>query len=122
MQIALTGATGFIGRYIAARLSAAGHRLRCWYRPRSDRSDMPADIDWLAGGLEDAPTIEALVKGCDAVVHGALARWSAGFRRAADQDLLAFADLNLMGSLRLMVAARQAGVKRFVFISTCAVH
>jgi nucleoside-diphosphate-sugar epimerase len=122
MKIALTGATGFIGRYIAARLARDGHELRCWYRPRSDREAMPAGIEWLAGGLEDAASIDALVKGCDAVVHGALARWSTGFRNAADQNLLAFAELNLMGSLRLMVAARQAGVRRFVFISTCAVH
>lgn len=122
MRIALTGATGFIGRYVAARLNEAGHDQRCWFRPRSDRGEMPTGIEWLAGGLEDAASIEQLVKGCDAVVHGALARWSAGFRQAADQDLLAFAELNLMGSLRLMAAARQAAVKRFVFISTCAVH
>lgn len=122
MNIAVTGATGFIGRYITDRLADGGHRLRCWYRPKSDRADMPESIEWICGGLDDTSSIATLVKGCDAVVHGALARWSAGFRNSASEDLLSFAELNLMGSLRLMVAARQAGVKRFVFISTCAVH
>ncbi len=83
---------------------------------------MPDSMEWVDGGLDDASSTASLVKGCDAVVHGALARWSAGFRSSANDDLLSFAELNLMGSLRLMVAARQAGVKRFVFISTCAVH
>ena len=38
MLIAITGATGFLGRYIVRRLASAGHRLRCWHRPASDRS------------------------------------------------------------------------------------
>src|SRR5262249_25168794 len=122
VQIAVTGATGFIGRYIADRLVRGGHRLRCWYRPKSDRAEMPDSIEWLAGGLDDAASAEPLVRGCDGVVDGALARWSAGFQSSANADLVSFAELNLMGTLRLMVAARQAGVKRFVFISTCAVH
>lgn len=33
MRIALTGATGFIGRYIATRLAEQGHQLACWSRP-----------------------------------------------------------------------------------------
>ena len=36
MLIAVTGATGFLGRYIVNRLLAAGHRCRCWHRYRSD--------------------------------------------------------------------------------------
>ena len=40
MLIAVTGATGFLGRYLVRRLASAGHRLRCWYRPSSDRSGL----------------------------------------------------------------------------------
>ncbi len=122
MKIALTGATGFVGRYAAARLAGAGHGLRCWYRASGDRGDMPGSIEWLEGGLDRPESAEELVSGCDAVVHAALARWSAGFRKSAEVDLLKFTELNLQGTLRLMVAARKAGVKRFVFVSTCAVH
>jgi hypothetical protein len=37
MLIAVTGATGFLGRYLVRQLADASHRLRCWYRPASDR-------------------------------------------------------------------------------------
>ena len=55
MQIALTGATGLVGRYVVRQLAGAGHRLRCWYRPGSDRSGLDETaraIDWwlITGG------------------------------------------------------------------------
>src|SRR6187431_1418355 len=36
MKTAITGATGFIGRYIVVRLASSGYSLRCWHRPLSD--------------------------------------------------------------------------------------
>ena len=57
MRIAITGATGFLGRYLVRHLAGAGHELRCWYRPGSDRSGFdsePGGVDWLPGQLGDA--------------------------------------------------------------------
>lgn len=123
MRIALTGATGFLGRYVVERLHAAGHALRCWRRPESDVAGLPADgIEWIGGELDDSPSTAKLIDGCDAVVHAALARAGDGFLRSANRDLPAFVRTNLLGSLQLMHAAHCAGVPRFVFISTCAVH
>jgi nucleoside-diphosphate-sugar epimerase len=126
MLIAVTGATGFLGRYLVRHLAGAGHRLRCWYRPTSDRSgfeNIAGAIDWLEGNLRDPGNIAALVKGADAAVHAAL-EWEqrGGSRVAAQRDLDVFLQANLLGSLRLFQAAFAAGVPRFVFISTCAVH
>jgi nucleoside-diphosphate-sugar epimerase len=125
MRIALTGGTGFLGRYIVKHLAQAGHRLRCWFRPESDRSrfDNPNAIEWLPGNLEDRQAIAALVQDVDAVVHAAL-QWERGgaFDAAGRDDLTAFLDVNLMGSLRVFQAAYEARVPRFVFISSCAVH
>jgi nucleoside-diphosphate-sugar epimerase len=126
MKIALTGATGFLGRYIAKQLVQSGHLLRCWHRPKSDCTGFerlaPA-IEWVPGGLGDRSAIAPLIRGVDAVVHAAL-QWQQGgaFQAAGKDDLDAFLEANLMGSLRLFQAARDAGVSRFVFISTCAVH
>lgn len=126
MLIAVTGATGFIGRYIVRHLVGQGHRVRCWYRPTSDRSgfdDVAGTIDWLPGRLGDPVSTDDLTRGADAVVHAALERPDTNsFRNAGRYDLLAFLDANLMGSLRLMETAQRARVPRFVFISTCAVH
>jgi nucleoside-diphosphate-sugar epimerase len=126
MNIAVTGGTGFLGRYIVRHLAEAGHRLRCWYRPTSDRSGLEkwaGAIDWLPGSLSDPAAGTALVRGVDAVVHSAL-EWQrqGGFRFSTQQDQERFLAVNLMGSLRLFQEAHAAGVPRFVFISTCAVH
>ena len=124
MRIAITGATGFLGRYIVDHLVAHGHVCRCWYRPGSDRTSMPTDearLEWILGELNNEPTTATLVAGCDAVVHAALFRPGAGFR-GAEGDLPAFVDKNVLGTIRLIEAARAARVRRFVFISTCAVH
>lgn len=124
MNIGLTGGTGFLGRYIIAQLAGRGDHLRCWTRPTSDRSGLEAfaeRIDWVEGGLRQPDSIRALVQGCDAVVHAALDRPGAGFM-GAEGDLIEFAEANILGTLRLIEAARSAGVGRFVFIATCAVH
>jgi nucleoside-diphosphate-sugar epimerase len=126
MRIAITGATGFLGRYLVRHLAGAGHQLRCWYRPSSDRSgfaEVQEAIEWQPGSLADREAPPALVRGVEAVVHAAL-QWPGGgsFRASGQDDLESFLQANLMGSLRLFQTAHAAGVPRFVFISTCAVH
>jgi nucleoside-diphosphate-sugar epimerase len=126
MLIAVTGGTGFLGRYLIWRLGQADHRLRCWHRPGSDRSgfeSLSQRIEWMPGDLSDPKAVTTLVRGVDAVVHSAL-QWERrnGSRSPAQDGLEAFLEANLMGSLRLFQAAHSAGVPRFVFISTCAVH
>jgi len=126
MLIAVTGATGFLGRYLVRNLVYGGHRLRCWYRPTSDRTgfdDVNPHIDWLPGDLADPKAAALLVRGVDAVVHSGL-QWQrqGGSRFSGHDNQYPFLEANLMGSLRLFQEAHSAGVPRFVFISTCAVH
>ena len=124
MKIALTGATGFIGRYLAEHLASQGHALVCLHRPRSDRGGLDSldiEIQWVEGDLTERDSFDALVAGCDAVVHAALWRPGSGFR-GAEGDLVEFVETNVVGTLALVEAARRAGVERFVFMSTCAVH
>ena len=126
MRIALTGVTGFLGRYLACHLADAGHRLRCWYRPASDRSgfDRQADaIEWLPGELGDESATQKLVRSVDALIHNAV-QWQGprnrGRRSHGDDNV--FFGVNLSGSLQLLQAAFAAGVARCIFISSCAVH
>src|SRR5262245_2098269 len=126
MQIAVTGATGFLGRYLVRHLAQAGHRLRCWYRPSSDRSGFEkesAAIDWLPGHLGQKPAVRELVQGMDAVVHAAV-EWQGPRNRGSGSHGAAdvFLGVNLTGTLQLFQTAFEAGLPRFVFISTCAVH
>lgn len=126
MRIAVTGATGFIGRYIVQHLVELGHTCRCWYRPTSDRIGLEAiaaQLEWIEGELGDAPASAApLVEGCDAVVHSALFHPGGSFMGGEGDDLLLFVEKNVLGTLKLIEAARAARVDRFIFLSTCAVH
>lgn len=124
MKIAVTGATGFVGRYLVHHLLSSGHQLQCWCRPSSDLSDFPDApelLKWIPGALGEAEPSKQLVADCDAVIHAALWRPGEQFR-GGEGDLLRFTETNVLGTLRLIEAARHHGVPRFVFISTCAVH
>lgn len=124
MRIGVTGASGFLGRYLVANLAQAGHHLRCWHRPSSAREGLESfqgSLAWVPGELGDDQASHTLVEGCEAVVHSALYHPSGGFM-GGEGDLVPFLERNLVGTIRLIEAARAAGVKRFLFISTCAVY
>jgi nucleoside-diphosphate-sugar epimerase len=126
MRIGITGATGFLGRYIVKQLASAGNKLRCWNRSGSEAGgfeDEAQGIDWLPGQLGDPAATQQLVHGVDALVHCALARpTNATFTVSGHEDLLGFLQTNLVGSLQLFQSAFEAGVGRCIFISSCAVH
>jgi nucleoside-diphosphate-sugar epimerase len=125
MLIALTGATGFLGRYLVAHLAGAGHRLRCWHRPGSDLTGFgdAAAVEWLPGELGDPEAAQRLVRGADVLVHAAV-QWEGPRNRGRGSHGAAnvFFGINLTGSLQLFEAAFAAGVPRCVFVSSCAVH
>ncbi len=124
MRVALTGATGFLGRYLVETLLADGAQLRCWMRPRSHAAtpllDHP-DVEWIPGELACPSSAAQLVEGCDALVHAALDRPGRAFQ-GQEGDVVEFVQKNLLGTLQLIEAARAARVARCIIISTCAVH
>lgn len=125
MKVAVTGGTGFLGRYIVRRLTADGHQVRGWHRASSDRSgfeDIPAgQLEWVEGSLREPKSIAPLISGCDAVVHAGLDLPGSTFR-VESEEVVDFAEQNVVGTLRLIEAARVGSVGRFVYISSCAVH
>ena len=124
MKVAVTGGTGFLGRYIVRQLAASGHLLRCWSRRQSNRNGFDEAIDkieWITGSLAKPHTVRPLLAGCDALVHAALDRPGSGFA-GSEGDLATFAERNIVGTLRLVEMARAVGVKRCIYISSCAVH
>ena len=90
--VALTGATGFIGRTLGRRLQAAGFLVRALVRPTSD-VPLPAGFERVVGSLQDAESLARLVRGVRAVVHCAGA-----VRGASARD---FDPVNVDGVVRL---------------------
>src|SRR4051794_7979921 len=118
MLVALTGASGFIGSYTAKALHAAGHPVRALVRATSRRAHIePYVAEWREGDAADPQAIAGLVAGgVEAVIHNA-ADWSA-LRRSPGSNF----QRNVLGSLCLLEAARQAEVPQFLFVSSVAVY
>ena len=109
--VAVTGATGFIGKHIVADLLAQGFSVRSLTRKK--RGNPEGRVIWVQGALEDQDTLTELVHGADYVVH------CAGQVRGHNQDV--FTRCNVDGSLRLMQAAKKSGTcTRFLFMSSLA--
>jgi nucleoside-diphosphate-sugar epimerase len=113
-RVLLTGATGFVGSHIAGAFVEAGYEVLCGVRASSDMrwiSDLPIErvsLD-VKGGAEGLPRA---VENADLVVH------AAGITRARRVE--DYHSVNAEGTRRLAVAAFEAGVRRFVLISSLA--
>jgi nucleoside-diphosphate-sugar epimerase len=112
--IAVTGATGFIGRTISMRLVAAGYRVRALARsPGKAAVLQAAGVTCMAGSLEDDASLRALVDGACAVIH------CAGAVRGATQQQ--FDRVNVAGVRRLLRALeRRDGTPRLLSLSSLA--
>ena len=110
--IAITGVTGFIGRRVAALLAETGVPVRALVRrPAKLDEASSGSLDVIVGDLLDPAAVERLSAGAAAVIHCAGALSSSG------ETLFA---VNVEGTRRLAEAARDAGVPRFVHVSSVA--
>ncbi|MGE7205410.1 SDR family oxidoreductase [Sphingomonas sp. NPDC019816] len=107
MIVAVTGATGFVGRAVVDRAAAMGLTLRALTR-RAQPSR--AGITWIAGALDKPDSLATLVEGADAVLH------IAGVVNAPDRA--GFVAGNIEGTCAMVEAAKAAGITRFVHVSS----
>jgi nucleoside-diphosphate-sugar epimerase len=84
--------------------------------------DYQKKITYHKGDLTDKETLKKFVQGADVVIHMAYERQGATFHEAANRDIKRFVEANLLGSIELLDASKQAGIKQFIFISSCAVY
>ncbi len=121
----VTGGAGFIGSHIAQALSARGAKVIVL--DDLSTGDAAANLAWAGQGSQvefvqgcvgDTALITKLVQGCDWVFHEAAI---ASVPQSVAQPMESNA-VNLEASLKLLIAARDAKVKRFMFASSAAIY
>jgi nucleoside-diphosphate-sugar epimerase len=118
---AVTGATGYVGRFIVERLIGEGVAVRAWRRKASDIRGLPSAIEWIEGELDARETHAALVDGADMLIHSALDHVPGRYRRGEREDVASYLRTNVGESLALLAAAKEKGVRRCVVLSSRAV-
>jgi UDP-glucose 4-epimerase len=116
MRVLVTGGSGFLGSHIADALSAAGHETIVfdlapsrWLRP---------DQKMVVGDILDAVALARAMRGCDAVYHLAA---MADINEALDSPRRTV-EVNVMGTVNVLEAARIHAVRRVIFASSIYVY
>jgi nucleoside-diphosphate-sugar epimerase len=118
----VTGGAGFIGGHICERLVRDGHVVRVlddFSSGKESNLDSFRDaIDLVRGDIRDAPLVAEAMKGVDVVFHEA----ALGSVPRSVADPLTTHEVNMTGTLNVLLAARAAGVKRVVYASSSSVY
>ena len=126
-QVLVTGAGGFIGSHLVEALVRSGARVRAFvrYNARGDPgllATLPAEIfsqlELIAGDLRDLPALLSASQGVELLLHlGALIAIPYSYLHPVE-----VVETNVLGTLNVLLAARQNGVQRVVHTSTSEVY
>ena len=109
LALAITGGTGFVGQRLIVSALAQGHQVRALTRRPQPARD---GLTWIDGALDRSGSLAQLAEGSDAVIH------VAGVLNAP--DAAGFEAGNVIGTGAILAAAEQAGIPRFVHVSSLA--
>lgn len=118
----VTGGAGFIGSHIVDALAAGGDSVRVFDNLSTGKKEhlekSGGKIEFILGDLRDEQAVQKAVQGVDYVFHIAALR---AVLRSVDNPKETN-DVNITGTLNVLIAARDAGVKRVVFSSSSSVY
>src|SRR5215468_10113626 len=118
----VTGGAGFIGSHIAERLLKDGHKVRIIDNlltgSRDNLDALSGDLEFYPVSITDKAALEPLFKGVDTVFHQAALP---SVPRSID-DPLTTHENNATGTLNVLLAARDAGVRRVVYAGSSSAY
>ena len=124
MKVFLTGATGFVGKYMLERLLIEGHAVRAAVRgqqgqepralSRAEQLGRRDDLQWVPGDVVQGSGLDEGMQGCDAVIHlvGII----------LEKGTNTFERVHHLGTRNVVEAAKRTGIKRFVQMSALGVR
>src|SRR4051812_13070715 len=118
----VTGGAGFIGSHIAARLAATGERVRVLdnssFGNGEDLTGVNERVETISGNLANASVVRRAMAGVNVVFHQAALRSVA----LSIENPALVNQVNVEGTLNVLIAARDAGVRRVVYASSCLIY
>ena len=106
MKVLITGGTGFVGPHVVRAIADAGHDLKLLVRDSTRSRELPGRP--VVGEMTSTVSLQHAVEGVDVVVH------LVAIRQGSEQE---FKRVMEQGTRDLVVAAKDAGVRRFVLMS-----
>jgi dTDP-glucose 4,6-dehydratase len=126
-KILITGADGFIGSHLTETLVRAGHKVRAFVLYNSFNSwgwldhcasDVKGQFEVFSGDIRDPHGVKEAIKGCESVLHLAALIGIPYSYHSPDT----YVDTNIKGTLNILQASRELGVKRVIHTSTSEVY
>ena len=126
-KILITGADGFIGSHLTEALVRAGHKVRAFVLYNSFNSwgwldqcepDVQGQFEAFSGDIRDPYGVKEAMKGCESVIHLA-ALIGIPYSYHSPET---YVDTNIKGTLNILQASRELGVKRVIHTSTSEVY
>ncbi len=122
MRALVTGGAGFIGSHIVERLLADGHEVRVLDNfatgHRHNLAEVGGDVELIEGDIQSFERAHTATRGCDVVFHEA----ALPSVPRSIQDPLTSNAVNVIGTLNVLLAARDSGVRRVVYASSSSIY
>ena len=121
MKVLVTGGAGYIGSVLVRQLLNKGHHVRAYDSLKFGGDSLyevmlHPNFEFMHGDIRDVARVNEALEGIDAIAHLAAIVGDPACKKFSDEAK----EVNWTGSVALFDAAENAGVKRFVFASTCS--